>query len=93
MLRAEHSILLMSKIEFCRLMSLQSVRKHSRVVNTQRERCKHSIFLSFFFFAFLFALTASWWLAKSEEGGMQIPGVVTAVDHIKIQSEHKQLTV
>lgn len=49
MLHAEHSIFLMSKIVYCWLMSLQSVCKSSRVINTTRGKCKHSIFISFFF--------------------------------------------
>lgn len=86
MFYAKHSILLMSKIEFCWFMSFQSVCKHSRVINTQRGKCKYSIF-------FFFALTASWWFAKLEKGGMQIPDFVSTVYHIKIQGEYKQLTV
>lgn len=81
MFHAEHSIFLMSKIAYCWLMSLQSVCKSSRVINTARGKCKHSIFI-YLFLAFLFSLTMSWWFAKLEKGGMQIPDFVTSFYHI-----------
>lgn len=39
----------------------------------------------FFFLAFLFSLTLSWWFAKLEKGGMQIPDFGTSFYPISSQ--------
>lgn len=47
-----------------------------------------------YFLAFLFTLTASRWLTMLEKEGMQIPGFVIMVYHIKRQhNAYKELTV